>query len=377
MRVPLFRNNIGSDEIAAIIEVLKGDWHTAGPINQKVEQLISEKFSTSDQEIHVALTNSCSTGLMAVATYLLKEKDELGSLNIGPTRKILTTPMTFIATAVSFMRVGIHPWFIDIDPETGLMDLDLLEAELKKRPHEFIGIWAVHLYGHPIDMPRLRRIADEYDLTLVEDAAHGFDTVGYGGWRPGQLSDAACFSFYATKEIHCGEGGAVISSDPELIKFVKQMTRHGLTKTANQSKLGNMGYDVDMLGWKGNLCDILAALLPSQIHQSESRQFARLMVADHYGEHLGPHVTPIRSKFGSSAWYTYPILCENRDKVKTSLEEHMIGHTIMYEALHNLKVCQGYNFSPKAEKFSQSQISLPCYGNVAMDLVIKAVNDAA
>ena len=136
--INLFKHNIGPEEISNCLETLMGGWHTSGPVNRKVESIINNYFSA-----HSVLTNSCTTGLIALTQ----------ALGIGPDDEVITTPMTFSATAASVMNCGAKPVFVDINPNTGLMDLDLIEAAITSNTK---AVYVVHLYGHMPNMKKLK-----------------------------------------------------------------------------------------------------------------------------------------------------------------------------------------------------------------------------
>src|SRR5262249_54393998 len=142
--------------------------------------------------------------------------------------EVITTPMTFIATSTAIIESGATPVFVDVEPDTGNLDVDRVAAAVTSRTR---AIMPVHLYGHMVDMRALRRVADQFGLAIVEDAAHCVEGAR-DGVRPGALSETACFSFYATKSLACGEGGAVVTNDPALAERLRLLRLHGMTKNA-------------------------------------------------------------------------------------------------------------------------------------------------
>lgn len=366
--IGLFKHNIDQEAIDNCIKTLKSGWHTSGPVGKEVEQAIANYYSDTGYQYYAALTSSCTTGLISVAMALgLKDGDE-----------IITTPMTFIATSASFILRGAKPVFVDIDKQ-GLLDVDLVEAAITERTR---GIWVVNLYGHMPDMKRLRSIADKHDLFLLEDCAHAFDSMRED-YRPATWSHAACYSFYATKNSHCGEGGCVISQDKSLIEQVITIRRHGMSQFPQPGELGNMGYDVVRFGLKGNLSDILASLLKSQISKTDQYRNKRQQIAERYIEAFSglKHVQLILpDNEVKSSWYTFPLLVEHRTKLREALRENEIGHTVMYSSLESFTVFGGGNniTCPKAFEFSQKQLSIPCYPNLTQkeqDKIIQIIQN--
>ena len=380
--IPLFKHNLRQEDIDRCVEVLKSDWHTAGPVGEKVEKLISEyyekrfkgRWTEPGPKFHTALTSSCTSGLMAVALAIgLKKGDE-----------VITTPMTFSATSASFMHYGAVPVFVDIDPETGLIDVDQIENKITKNTK---AIYSVNLYGHMPNNFAIHKIAKKHKLFFLEDCAHAFDSLR-DELPPATYSDAAVFSFYATKNTHCGEGGAVISRNKDLIEKVKVIRRHGLSKWPQPGVAGNMGYDIVELGFKGTLSDILAALLESQIEKSDLRRQARENIAQSYYNRFKNLkfvkcvMPPATVK---SSWYTFPLKLDSylaTSALMGWLIQAEIGHTVMYQSLETLRIYRDLDLTsakcPIAREFGEEQISIPCHSNLTaeqIEKIIKTVED--
>ena len=205
-------------------------------------------------------------------------------LGIGPGDEVITTPMTFIATATAILEAGATPVFVDVEPDTGNLDAERVEAAITPRTK---AILPVHLYGLMCDMRALRAIADRHGLTLVEDAAHCVEGMR-NGVRPAELSATACFSFYATKNLTCGEGGAIATDDTALYEKLRLLHLHGMTKTAfDRSREGYTHWDMVELGWKYNMSNIEAALLLPQFERMAGKLEQRDKLARAYDERLG------------------------------------------------------------------------------------------
>ncbi|HEU4412081.1 MAG TPA: DegT/DnrJ/EryC1/StrS family aminotransferase, partial [Polyangiaceae bacterium] len=190
-RVEFYRHDLGEAELASLRETFAGPFLTLGPRVAAFEK----RFAAELGAPHVAGVSSCTLGLHMV----------LRALGVGPGDEVVTTPMSWVSTANAALYVGATPVFADVDPRTGLLDPAEVAAKVTPRTRAIV---CVHLYGQMADVLALREIADRHKLWLVEDSAHGFECER-DGHRPGQVGDAAVFSFYATKTITSGDGGAV------------------------------------------------------------------------------------------------------------------------------------------------------------------------
>ena len=214
MKVEFYVHNVGEAEKRSVLECLDGLFLTTGERVAEFEKRLSEYLGVPHS---VGLT-SCTAALHLA----------LLALGIGPGDEVITTPMTFIATATSIMHTGAVPVFVDVEPATGLIDPARIESAITPRTR---AILPVHLYGQMCDMRTIRAIADRHGLTIIEDAAHCLEGRR-DGIGPGHLSDVACFSFYATKSITSGEGGAASCRDREIADRIRMLRQHGMSKEA-------------------------------------------------------------------------------------------------------------------------------------------------
>ena len=269
-KVEFYRHDLGAPELEAIAGVLKGPILTTGDTVAEFEQ----KFAAYLGRKHALGVTSC-TGAMHMA---------LLALGIGSGDEVITTPMTFIATAAAILEAGARPVFVDVEPDTGNIDAAKVEAAVTKRTK---AILPVHLYGLLCDMRALRAIADKHGLAIIEDAAHCVEGIR-DGVRPGGLAEVACFSFYATKNLSCGEGGAMVTDDSELYEKLKMLRLHGMTKNANdRHREGYQHWDMKILGWKYNMDNIQAAILLPQLERLDRKLVHRERLADRYTEQFG------------------------------------------------------------------------------------------
>lgn len=356
-RIPFFRHSLGQPELDAVGEVLKGPILTTGDTVAEFESRFASFLDTK----YAIGTTSC-TGALHMS---------LLALGIGSGDEVITTPMTFIATATAIMSAGARPVFVDVEPNTGNLDASQIESAITKNTK---AILPVHLYGQMCDMRAIRDIADRHGLHIVEDAAHCIEGAR-DGIKPGQLGDTACFSFYATKNLTCGEGGAIITNDPRLADKLRLLRSHGMTKIAtDRERDGYSHWDMVLFGWKYNMDNIHAALLLPQLEGINERWNNRIAVADRYTNALqGRTDITLPSVVDNSkhAFHLYPIRVKKqfRDQVIKTLQNNGIGSTVNYRAIHLLSFFAetlGYSLGdfPQAERIGDATISLPFYPSI-------------
>jgi dTDP-4-amino-4,6-dideoxygalactose transaminase len=353
-RVAFYRHDLGKPELDLIAEVLSGEILTTGEYVDRFEQ----KFAECLEAPHALAVSSCTGGLHV----------SLLALGIGEGDEVITTPMTFIATATAILEAGAKPVFVDVEPDTGNMDVSLVEAAITPRTK---AILPVHLYGLMCDMRALRVIADRHKLKIVEDAAHCVEGVRDGA-RPGELGDTACFSFYATKNLTCGEGGAIVAGDKDLYERMRLLHLHGMTKTAyDRSREGYTHWDMVDLGWKYNMSNIEAAILLPQFSRMAAKLQQRVQLARHYDELLAGVPEVVRPGNRESALharhlYAIRVAPDERDGTIEALKAAGIGCVVNYRAIHLLKYFrERYGYQPgdfpAAEQIGDETISLPFY----------------
>jgi dTDP-4-amino-4,6-dideoxygalactose transaminase len=352
--IPFFQHDLGEPELDAIREVLGGPILTTGATVERFERRLAEYLGVR----HVLGVTSC-TGALHLS---------LLALGVGPGDEVITTPMTFIATSTAIVEAGATPVFVDVEEKTGNMDVTRIEAAITPRTR---AVLPVHLYGQMCDMRALRAIADRHGFHIVEDAAHCIEGER-DGIRPGQLSDTACFSFYATKNLTCGEGGAVACNDPVLADRLRLLRLHGMTKTAyDRSREGYQHWDMVTLGWKYNMDNIHAALLLPQMERLDATWRNREDVARRYQSLLAevPGLTWPQTLPGvKHARHLFPVWIVNgrRDDVVAGLQARGIPTVVNYRAIHLLTYFrERFGFKPGAfpvaERIGDAAMSLPFY----------------
>ena len=324
MSVPFFMHDLGQAELDSLAEVFAGPILTTGDTVARFER----RFADFLGRRHVIGVTSC-TGALHLS---------LLALGIGPGDEVITTPMTFIASATSILEAGARPVFVDVDPDSALIDVERIEPAITERTR---AILPVHLYGQMCDMRAIQAIARQHGLHVIEDAAHCIEGTR-DGVRPGELSDTVCFSFFATKNITCGEGGAVATDDEELASKLRTLRLHGMTKTASdRHREGYKHWDMTVLGWKYNMDNIQAAILLPQLDRILANCHKRKQLAERYEELLAaiPGVSCPRTRPGvHHARHLFPIWidADRRDSVIYGLQEKGIGTVVNYRAIHLL-----------------------------------------
>jgi dTDP-4-amino-4,6-dideoxygalactose transaminase len=370
--IPFYMHDLGAAELKAVAQVLRGPMLTTGETVAHFERRFADYLGAR----HALGLTSCTGGLHI----------SLLALGIGHGDEVITTPMTFIATATSIIEAGATPVFVDVEPDTGLLDPNRIEEAITPRTRAIVP---VHLYGQMCDMRALRDIANRRGLFIVEDAAHCLEGAR-DGVRPGLLGDTACFSFYATKNLTCGEGGAVVCNDDALFEKLRLLRLHGMTKTAaDRAREGYQHWDMTLLGWKYNMDNIQAALLLPQLDRLDANWIKRERLAAHYRKLFAGDpelICPVTRPGVKHAHHLFPVWPQGtpRDQLVIGLQRQGIGVVVNYRAIHLLSYFrERYGFRrgqfPHAEKIGDSTLSLPFYPNMPLehaDRVAQALRQA-
>lgn len=368
--VEFFRHSLGADEIASVTQTLGSVFITLGPRVGDFERDLSQFLGVE----HVVAVSSCSVALVLA----------LRVLGVGVGDEVITTPMTFVATPNAALQVGATPVFADIDPKTGLIDPERVEAAITPRTRAIIS---VGLYGQMANLPALRRIADRHGLALIDDAAHSLEAERDGA-RTAGIADATTFSFYATKNLTSGDGGALAVRDPRLAGELRRLRNHGITKDA-ATRYGERYKHWDMLdlGYKAPLTDIQAALLLPQLPKLRERRARRQALVERYEQAFAAdgRVTLIE-RTGVSAHHLFAVLLPlgTRDAVLDYLGQHKIGCAVNYRAVHTLTYYREHfghapQALPHAFDFGERTASLPLWPYLPTDditVVVDAVRRA-
>ena len=363
--LPFSRPTIDEDTITAVGEVLRSGWITTGPKNQAFEALLSEYFG--GRPVRTFNSGTCT---MEIA---------LRIAGVGAGDEVITTPISWPATANVIIEVGATPVFADIDPVTRNMDLDKLEAAITPRTKAIIP---VYLSGLPMDMDRLYAIANKHKLRVVEDAAQAIGSQ-WNGKRIGSFGDFASFSFQANKNITTGEGGCLVLNNLEEAKLAEKYRLQGVTRS------GVDGIDVDVLGGKYNMSDIMATIGLGQMKNLEKLTAHRAALARHYFDCFGPDFEaqtgaqlPIQA-FGTSNWHLFQIILPDNgpgtraDFMTRMQKEHNVGTGYHYAPIHLFTLYRERGFKegmfPVAEKIGRLTVTLPMFNAMTIADVERAV----
>ena len=348
---------IEEDEIEEVVASLRSGWLGTGP---KVAQFQSD-FRDYFGSKHAIALNSCTAGLHL----------SLLAAGIGPGDEVITTPLTFAATANSIVHVGARPVFADVELPSMNIDPDAIEAAITPRTKAVIP---VHFAGRPCDMSRILEIARGHGLIVIEDAAHAIESR-YHGWKVGNIGDFTCFSFYVTKNIITGEGGMVTTNDDDWAEFIRIHSLHGLSKDAwkRYSDDGFKHYQVVAPGYKYNMMDIQAAIGIHQLKKIGQYHLRRREIWGRYDEafaELPVEIPPPEEPDTLHARHLYTLLLRldeigaSRDEFQERLHRMNIGTGIHFVALHlHPYYAETYEYCPEdfpnALYVSERTISMP------------------
>jgi UDP-4-amino-4,6-dideoxy-N-acetyl-beta-L-altrosamine transaminase len=359
--IPYGRQSIDEDDIHAVIEVLKSDWLTTGPMVDEFERSISHYCGCRN-----AVAVNSGTSALDIA---------IQSLGLPKGTEVITTPFTFAATSNSLLYNNLVPVYADISKNSR----NINPKEIRKKITNKTGaILFVDYAGQPCDIAELREISCEHDLFLIEDASHSLGAA-YEGKKIGSLSDMTIFSFHPVKLITTGEGGMVTTNDSRQADILRELRSHGIDKTAHQlSETGAAwAYDMKNLGRNYRMTDIQAALGVSQSKKIDTFIHARTRLAQLYHELLEdiPHVElPVTQENVTHAWHLFTILLKGirRDDLYNALKSHNIGVNLHYIPTYHLSYYQKFyplDFSqyPVTEDVFHNILTLPLYPKLSED----------
>ena len=361
--IPYGKQHITEEDIAAVVETLQSDFLTQGP---RIKAFETEFAAYCQSDYCVMVSNgTAALHLAAIA------------LEVKPGDKIITVPITFVASANGFRYCGADIVFCDIEPDTFLLDLNKLEILLKAAPKgTYKGVIPVDFAGYPVHAEKLRKIADEYGLWIVEDACHA-----PGGWfidsngekhlcGDGKYSDITVFSFHPVKHIATGEGGALTTNNPVLYEKLNLYRTHGITKNPAQLKQNDGGwyYEMQELGYNYRITDFQAALGSQQLKRLNWSLSRRNEIAKRYNDAFAGIkgiTTPFAGENIFHAYHLYVIQVDDRKGLYDYLHSNNIFAQIHYVPAHLMPYYQQFGWKrgdlPVAENYYDHCLSLPMY----------------
>jgi dTDP-4-amino-4,6-dideoxygalactose transaminase len=358
--VAFYEHQLGESEKSALLASIANPILTSGPICKTVELQLSEYFDVRN----VKLVNSWTNGALAT----------LMAFGVGPGDEVIIPSMTFIACANIVELLGAKPIFCDVSDDNLLVTAENIRPLVSARTKV---IMVVHMYGQMCDVKSIHSEFSPLGIRILEDCAHSFESTR-DGYRPGAYSDAAVFSFYATKNVTCGEGGAVITNDDSLHLELTQRVLHGMSAgAADRFKTGSYAHwSMDVLGIKANLPDVLASLLPSQIATADEKLQSRVTLAARYDNALISSAIriPTRNQVDTHALHLYPIWIPGglRDSALRILSEHKVGATVNFRPVNEMnfyknKYGENLNVTPISSAWGAGVLSLPLYPGLSIE----------
>ena len=364
--LPFSIPTIEDDEINEVVDSLKSGWITTGPKVKRFE----DAFKSYVGAPYAVPLSSATAGLHLA----------LLALDFGPSDEVITTPMTFAATVSMIVRGGAKPVLADIDPDTLNLDIDKVREKITEKTRAIIP---VHFAGQPCDLDALFALAKEYNLRVIEDAAHAVGTE-YKGKRIGSFDSVSVFSFHPIKNITTGEGGMVCTRDEAFAEEISLMKFHGMSREAwkRYESSGTPNYDIMLPGFKYNMMDIQAALGIHQLAKLDGFIAKRSEIARFYNaafaevdEIMTPGLVPYEHRH---AWHLYtPLigiekLSIDRDRFMAELKKANIGTGLHFKAVHHHPYYrQTLNIAPgelaNADYASDRILSLPLFPRMTMD----------
>jgi len=359
MEIPFHRPYITEDEINEVVDTLRKGWLTMGPKTIEFENRFKDYVKCS----YGISLNSCTAALHLA----------LSAIGLKPNDEVIIPSITFTATAEVICYFNGKPVIVDVEPETFTINPDEIEKAITPKT---VAIIPVHYGGHPADMDRIMEIAQKYNLKVIEDAAHSLPAY-YKGKIIGSHSDAAAFSFYATKTLATGEGGMLTTNNEEIAQLSKIMRLHGISKDAwkRYQKNGSWEYNVVGAGFKYNTTDINSSLGLRQLDKVEKMWKMRIEIAKRYKANFGncsSVFSPVETEHCKSAWHLFPLrfntdkLSISRNKIIEKLNGFGIGTSVHFIPLYRFSFYKEL-LKPDINKFSVSEtffkqvVSLPIF----------------
>ncbi|CAM4389727.1 UDP-4-amino-4,6-dideoxy-N-acetyl-beta-L-altrosamine transaminase [Paenibacillus alkaliterrae] len=356
--LPYGKQWIDEEDIQAVINVLKGDYLTTGPAVSEFEKAAAAYVGST---YAVAFANG--TAALHAACF---------AANIGVGDEVITTSMTFAASANCVLYQGGIPIFADIDDKTYNIDPQIIEAKITAKTKAIIP---VDFTGQPVDLDKILEMAKKHNLVVIEDAAHALGAT-YKGKKVGSISDMTMFSFHPVKHITSGEGGMITTNNKEYYEKLLKFRSHGITRDPDKTKEhhGPWYYEMQFLGYNYRMTDIQAALGASQLMKLEMFVNLRSKYVDLYNaafKDMEEVILPYQKEDGVSSWHLYIIrlrlekLKVNRKEIYEELQKQNIGVNVHYIPVHlhpfYRQLGYGEGLCPNAEQLYKEIITLPLF----------------
>jgi UDP-4-amino-4,6-dideoxy-N-acetyl-beta-L-altrosamine transaminase len=387
--LPYGRQQLDDDDLAVVAAVLRGEYLTGGPAVASFEEGLAARVGSR-------FAVACSSGTAALHLACL-------AANVTSEDRIVTSPITFLASANCARFVGAEVAFADIDPTSGLIDPAAVEKVVSDYD-DLKAIIPVHFAGAVADMPRIAATATAHGLVVIEDACHALgatyevngETVAVGSCRH---ADMAVFSFHPVKHVAAGEGGAVTTNDETLYRRLLRLRNHGMTRDAADFVLRDMAftdgtanpwyYEMDEIGYNYRLTDFQAALAESQLKKLDRFLERRRDIAAEYLEALGRRLSGVveplvAAPVGAHAWHLFVALIDfekagtSRAAVMKGLQAVNIGSQVHYipvplQPYYRRRYGHREGDFPSAERYYRQALSLPIYPAMPDDGVVRVV----
>ncbi len=337
------KQTVTFDDCLAVLKVMRGAFLTCGP---KISEFEKKLCEYTGAKYSVVVSSGTAALHLACLALGLNSQDE-----------VITTPITFLASANCARYVGASVRFADIEEDTANIDPSEIEKQLTPNTKCLIP---VHFAGQSCDMERIAKIAEEHNLFVIEDAAHAIGSE-YKGEKVGSChySDMTIFSFHPVKSITSAEGGAITTNNEELYQRLLAFRAHGMYKDGHDWR-----YEMRELGFNYRMTDLQAALGISQLKKLDQFKARRREIVDYYNEKLNyPHL--IEKDFSNACFHLYPVLLQNRDEFYHKVKEKGLYLQVHYIPVHTQPYYRSLGYKdgdyPKAENYYRHAISLPLY----------------
>ena len=372
--LPYHQPLVDAADEQAVVDTLRSGWLTTGPRTKGFEKALAAYSGAS----YCVAVNSCTAALHLA----------LEAAGVGAGDEVITSPITFASTANVIVHRGARPVFVDVEPDTFNIDPSRIERAVTPRTRALIP---VDFAGQPCDLDAVMAIGAGHGLPVIEDAAHSIG-AGYKDRRVGGIADMTCFSFYATKNITSGEGGALTTNRQEWADRIAVMALHGISRDA-WKRYGSEGYrhwDIIAPGYKYNMFDLQAALVGSQFDKLDAFHARRVALKARLDDGLRDVeeiAFPAERPWAAHAYHLYPIVVRtetlraDRDTIMNAIQAENVGIGIHFRAVHlHPYYVETFGFArgmcPNAEYYSDRTISLPLYPRMSdadADDVVAAV----